>query len=84
MTNKRIIGDIIRTCRKKRGLSQKALADKMLILPSSISAYENGNMQPSAPRLFELMDALDYVIIFRPREKVEARREKEDVSCLTK
>lgn len=47
MTDDKTIGERIRSCRKKVGLTQKALADKMNIHISRISRYESGKSTPT-------------------------------------
>ena len=52
-------GDRIRTLRKRRGLSQKTLADSIGMRESTISRYENDKRIYQRDSLIKLADALD-------------------------
>lgn len=52
-------GQLLRSWRKNRGLTQRALAGKIGRLPQSISAYENGGTKPEPDVARALDDALD-------------------------
>lgn len=71
MADKEMIGDIIKTVREKRGLSQRELAKRAGVTNQTVHSYEKGKIQPSAKSLINLMTAMNYVVIFRPREKLE-------------
>jgi DNA-binding XRE family transcriptional regulator len=52
------LGGKIKTVRKKQGLSQKELAEKTGVTPSSISQIEKNLIYPSIPALFRLAESL--------------------------
>jgi transcriptional regulator with XRE-family HTH domain/KaiC/GvpD/RAD55 family RecA-like ATPase len=52
------LGGRIRAVRKKQGLSQKELAEKTGVTPSSISQIEKNLIYPSVPALFRLAESL--------------------------
>lgn len=53
------IGQKIKELRKKQGMSQKDLADKLGITPVLISQYENGKRNPKLETLQKIADALE-------------------------
>ena len=53
-------GSVLRTARKRAGLSQVELAARAGITQSVISAYESGRQQPSLPMLAALVEASGY------------------------
>ena len=42
------------TLRKKSGLSQEQLAEKLLVSRQAVSRWENGEVLPDAPNLLQL------------------------------
>lgn len=54
-----IFGDVIRTCRKEKGISQEKLALESHLQRSFISRLEQGKTQPTLVTMFELAKALD-------------------------
>jgi transcriptional regulator with XRE-family HTH domain/KaiC/GvpD/RAD55 family RecA-like ATPase len=52
------LGGKIKVMRKKQGLSQKELAEKTGVTPSSISQVEKNLIYPSIPALFRLAESL--------------------------
>ncbi|WP_319589090.1 helix-turn-helix domain-containing protein [uncultured Desulfobulbus sp.] len=52
------LGGTIKAMRKKQGLSQKELAEKTGVTPSSISQIEKNLIYPSIPALFRLAESL--------------------------
>jgi len=52
------LGARIKALRKKQGLSQKELAEKTGVTPSSISQVEKNLIYPSLPALFRMADSL--------------------------
>jgi transcriptional regulator with XRE-family HTH domain len=52
------LGGKIKAMRKKQGLSQKELAEKTGVTPSSISQVEKNLIYPSIPALFRLAESL--------------------------
>lgn len=67
--DKKQIGEMIREVRERRGLTQRDLAKIANTSPASICSYKKGRMQPNATSLINLMGAMNYVVVFRPREK---------------
>ena len=53
------IGKFILDCRKKKGLTQEALAEKLGVSSKSISRWENGNTMPDYSILKDLCSELD-------------------------
>ena len=53
------IGQKIKELRKKQGMSQKDLADKLGITPVMISQYENEKRNPKLETLQKISDALE-------------------------
>jgi len=52
------LGGKIRVMRKKQGISQKELAEKIGVTPSNISQVEKNLIYPSIPALFRLAESL--------------------------
>ena len=52
-------GDMIRTCRTEKGLTQKKLGELCGIADSNIRKYESGNQNPKIETLQKIADALD-------------------------
>jgi transcriptional regulator with XRE-family HTH domain/KaiC/GvpD/RAD55 family RecA-like ATPase len=52
------LGTIIKNIRKRQGLSQKELAEKTGVTPSSISQVEKNLIYPSLPALFRIAESL--------------------------
>lgn len=52
-------GEVLRTVRKERGLSQEALAYRVGVEQTEISKLETGKLQPSSERLRKLAEALE-------------------------
>lgn len=52
------IGEKIKYWRKKRNMTQAALAEKLLITPSNISQIENGSRSPTIATIEQIADAL--------------------------
>ena len=63
---KRNIGDYvggrIREIRKRKGLTQRELGEKIGVKHNTISSYENGTNEPEHDILFKLANALDVPI----------------------
>lgn len=55
----KIIGENIKTARKIKGLSQRALAEKLGIAFQNLSVWENGKGAPSAKYLMKLSEVLN-------------------------
>ncbi|MGN0431519.1 MAG: helix-turn-helix domain-containing protein [Lachnospiraceae bacterium] len=57
--NQEKIGKFIATCRKEKGYTQAALAEKLGITDRAISKWENGKSLPDASIMLELCSELD-------------------------
>ena len=57
--NQERIGKFIFDCRKKKGLTQEELAEKLGVTSKSISRWENGNTMPDYSLLKDLCSELD-------------------------
>ena len=57
--DQRRIGKFIYDCRKKKGLTQDVLAEKLGVTSKSISRWENGNTMPDYSLLKDLCSELD-------------------------
>lgn len=55
---KKVIGENIKAARKVKGLSQRALAEKLGIAFQNLSVWENGKGAPSAKYLMKLSEIL--------------------------
>lgn len=55
-----LAGDLLRLARAKAGLPQSALAERVGVAQSLISAYENGRRQPTLPALRRLLAAAGF------------------------
>ena len=53
------IGNKIKEIRKKRGLTQAELAEKINVDPKYISRLETGNSTPSIPTIAKISETLD-------------------------
>lgn len=69
----KFVGSRIRDNRKKRGLTQKTLGEKLGIKHNTISSYENGTNEPELDILFRMADILDVSIndLFPYNETIE-------------
>jgi transcriptional regulator with XRE-family HTH domain len=54
-----IFGDVLRSCRQEKNISQEGLALKSALQRSFISRMECGKTQPTLVTIFELARALD-------------------------
>ena len=74
----RVAGDLLRLARVKAGLTQAALAARAGVAQPAISAYENGNRQPTLPTLQRLLAAAGFELRMRleaPDDQARAERE---------
>lgn len=55
----KFVGSKIKEYRKKKGLTQKELGEKIGVKHNTISAYEKGTISPEQDMLFALSNALD-------------------------
>lgn len=58
MINTKLIGERIKTAREKKGLSQRALADKLAITQPAIVQFEKGYKIPNTVMMNALADEL--------------------------
>lgn len=63
------IGNAIRRARKKRGLSQQALADQTGLRQATISQIEQGDVLAGVETLLIILAALDLELQIGPRSK---------------
>ena len=62
MDSRKVIGENIKTARKLKSLSQRALAEKLGIAFQNLSVWENGKGAPSARYLMKLAEILEISI----------------------
>ena len=63
------IGNLIRRARKRQGLSQQALGDKVGLRQETISLLENGNPATRLETLLAVLAALDLELQIAVRSK---------------
>lgn len=63
------IAEIVFNARKKRGITQKQLAELIGTSQATVSSIESGKRGPSGQTLFKIAIALKYEIVFKEREK---------------
>ena len=80
----RTIGALLRELRKRRGMTQDDLSQRMFIPKSTISAYENDKIDISASVLQELAAALSVTpgYFFDTTVKTEEEKEIEDIVAI--
>ena len=61
--------EIVKTARKRKGLTMKQLSEKSGVSLPTIWNIENAKHAPSLETLLALMGAMDYEMIFKPRYK---------------
>jgi len=66
------IGNIIRRARKKRGLSQSQLSERVGLRQALISVIENGNPAMRLETLLAVLAALDLELRIAPRSRTDA------------
>jgi transcriptional regulator with XRE-family HTH domain len=75
-----VLGDIpsiLKSARKAKGLSQRALAEKVGVPQSHISKIENGGVDLQTSSLIEFARALDLEVQLVPRRLLPAMRAME-------
>jgi len=60
MNKKELLGKRLRELRKRKGLKQEELAEKIGVEPATISNIENGKNYPSMTNLENILNVLDY------------------------
>ncbi len=81
------IGAFIAECRRKKSLTQKALADMLYISDKAVSKWERGRGVPDISLMIPLCDVLDISVaeLLRGERLVdEARRKREEEEILRK
>jgi HTH-type transcriptional regulator/antitoxin HipB len=63
------LGQALRSERKKKGLSQKAVGHSVGMEQHTISKIEKGNPGTGLNTLFRLLSALDLELVVQPRKK---------------
>ncbi len=58
-----MVGELIRAARKKAGMSQEVLADKVNLTQGEIAHYENNRREIPCSKMFEIAEALGMTII---------------------
>lgn len=64
------IGELVRSARQRRGLSQKQLAEKVGTSQSAVSDIETGISSPTFQTLLKVMDGLSFSVdvVITPQE----------------
>jgi transcriptional regulator with XRE-family HTH domain len=70
--NNKLFGEVLRSCRLEKRLTQEQLSERVDVIRAFISALENGTRQPSLAMIFRLAKALDV----KPGTLVDAVAEK--------
>lgn len=63
------IAEIVKTTRKRKGLTMKQLADRSGTSLQTIFKIETNRVVPRMDTMLALMEAMDYEIIFKPKYK---------------
>lgn len=77
-----MLGDSIKTARKKKGLSQEELALRLHVVRQTVSKWEQGISVPDADLLIALAKALDTTVGSLLGEDAAAPDEGRDISAL--
>ena len=69
-------GEMIRTCRKMRGITQEKLAEKVGVNKAVLSNWESGKNMPRYDAVVWCLDALGFHLELKPNEpeKLKTRR----------
>lgn len=65
-----VIRDVLRTARRRAGLTQRALADRAGTSQATVSAYESGRKAPSVDTLERLLRATGQRLAVAPQAPV--------------
>ncbi len=72
-----MLGERIAALRRRAGISQKELADRLGVSASAIGMYEQGRREPSADRLVEMAElfgvSTDYLLTGQTEDARDAR-----------
>lgn len=63
------IAEIVKTTRKRKGLTMKQLADRSGTSLQTIFKIETNRVVPRMDTMLALMEAMDYEIVFKPKYK---------------
>jgi len=72
-TSPKILGQILKSARSQKGLTQEHAGNLVGITQAMISRIERGESNARVDTLFRLMSALELEITVQPREKAAAR-----------
>ena len=64
------LGEAIRMARRRKGLTQEELAERLDITPAHLKHIESERRNPSVPLLFQMMELLDFsvdALVFQDR-----------------
>lgn len=65
-----MIGKILRTMRKIKGITQTELANRINIPQNTLSQYETGRIEPTYGMILKITKACDFTIEFKNDEYV--------------
>lgn len=79
-----VFGNFIKERRKEKGMTQKALAEKVSVTDKAISRWENGHGFPDIESLEPLADALDISLLELMHSQIDEREfiERADVDAI--
>lgn len=79
-----VFGNFIKERRKEKGMTQKALAEKVSVTDKAISRWENGHGFPDIESLEPLADALDISLWELMHSQIDEREfiERADVDAI--
>ncbi|MBQ4011456.1 MAG: helix-turn-helix transcriptional regulator, partial [Erysipelotrichales bacterium] len=86
MAEKKELGEIIKTARSRKGLSQQKLADFLYVSRDKISSWENGRSEPVYSEILKMSEVLEVpVASFFPEDDGKVLENQEiDVSSQIK
>ncbi|MBQ8312003.1 MAG: helix-turn-helix transcriptional regulator [Clostridia bacterium] len=76
-----MLGETIATLRKKQGLSQQELADRLHVVRQTISKWEKNLSVPDADALVRLADALDVTVPQLLGETITEEAQPSDIAA---
>ena len=77
-TSPQSLGHILRSARKRKGLTQKAVGTSVGIDQATLSTIERGESNLRIDTLFRLLAALEMDMIIRPRDTSYRQEEEEE------
>ena len=63
------IAEIVKTTRKRKGLTMKQLADRSGTSLQTIFKIETNRVSPKMDTMLALIEAMDYEVVFKPKYK---------------